>query len=90
MADTRRTQPVKNLLGGPVDKLRTPCSHRGGREVVTSHVTSPQGGDGVEFCICTLCRRFWLERNGWLLSRREALLVLRSWPFAEQFGILAK
>jgi hypothetical protein len=53
-------------------------------------VNSPQGGDGVEFCICTQCRRFWLERNGWLLSRREAMLVLRSWPFAEQFGIMAR
>jgi Zn-finger nucleic acid-binding protein len=72
-----------------VDKLRTPCSHRGGREVVTSHVSSPQGGD-VEFCICTQCRRFWLERNGWLLSRREAMVVLRAWPFAEQYGIMAR
>ena len=73
-----------------MDKLRTPCSHRGGTEVVTSTVNSPPGDEGVEFCICTICRRFWLERNGWLLSRREAMLVLRSWPFAEQLGSIAR
>lgn len=65
-----------------MDEVRTPCSHRGGPEVVTSMVTSSEG-DPIQFCICKQCRRFWLERDGWLLSRREAVTVLRSWPLQE-------
>lgn len=71
-----------------MDDVRTPCAHRGSPEVLESLVETPQGA--VTICICRSCRRFWLERNGWLLSRREAMVVLRSWPFADQFGIMAK
>lgn len=33
---------------------------------------------GMSIHICQDCRRFWLERNGWLLSRRETIQVLRT------------
>lgn len=52
--------------------------------MLPSTINTPEGD--VEICICRICRRFWLERRGWLLSRREAKLVLRSWPFAEQLS----
>ena len=39
---------------------------------------TPQGP--IDFCICKQCRRFWLERDGWLLSRRETMSILRAWP----------
>jgi Zn-finger nucleic acid-binding protein len=67
-----------------MDQLRTPCVHRGTPDVLPSIVNTTEGD--VELCICRVCRRFWLERGGWLLSRREAKLVLRSWPFAEQLS----
>ncbi len=59
-----------------MEELRTPCAHRGTADVVTSVVDAD-----LRICICGKCRRFWLERNGWLLSRREAAAVLRAWPF---------
>lgn len=71
-----------------MDEVRTPCVHRGGPEVVASSVTSNDGAD-IQFLICKQCRRFWLEREGWLLSRREAVAVLRSWPFGEQMTAAA-
>jgi hypothetical protein len=42
----------------------------------------PQGP--ITLCICRTCRRFWLERNGWLLSRRETVTVLRNFPFTQE------
>jgi hypothetical protein len=64
-----------------MDAVRTPCAHRGGPEVLESHVDTPQGA--VSLMICRVCRRFWLERNGWLLSRRETVAILRTFPFTE-------
>ncbi|HEX9774209.1 MAG TPA: hypothetical protein VGB83_01325 [Actinomycetota bacterium] len=49
--------------------------------MLTSPVQSPKGG-AVEFNICRQCRRFWLERDGWLLSKRETLSLLKGWPEA--------
>jgi hypothetical protein len=62
-----------------MDDVRTPCAHRGSSEVLESLVETPQGA--VTMCICRSCRRFWLERNGWLLSRRETAAILRTFPF---------
>ena len=64
-----------------MDDVRTPCAHRGSSEVLESLVEMPQGA--VTICICRLCRRFWLERNGWLLSRRETVAILRTFPFSD-------
>jgi hypothetical protein len=61
-----------------MEAVRKPCEHRGSDEVVVSPMPTPQGS--VDFCICKECRRFWLERNGWLLSRRETMSILRDWP----------
>lgn len=61
-----------------MDQLRTPCDHRGTPDVLTS-VMPTQGGT-VDFCICKRCRRFWLEREGWLLSQRETVQIVRNWP----------
>jgi hypothetical protein len=63
-----------------VEELRTPCAHRGTEHVVTSPVDASSGDLVIN--ICSTCRRFWLERNGWLLSRREAAAVVRAWPYA--------
>lgn len=63
-----------------MEDLRTPCAHRGGPEVLESAVETPQGE--ISICICRNCRRFWLERHGWLLSRRETVAILRTWPIA--------
>lgn len=62
-----------------MDELRTPCVHRGSPEVMDTRM--PGAETELKICICKSCRRFWLERNGWLLSRRETLQVLRTWPF---------
>ena len=64
-----------------MDDVRTPCAHRGTSEVLESLVDTPQGA--VTMCICRVCRRFWLERNGWLLSRRETVAILRTFPFPD-------
>jgi hypothetical protein len=61
-----------------MEEVRKPCVHRGTDEVLTTHVSTPQGA--LDFCICKQCRRFWLERDGWLLSRRETMSILRNWP----------
>ncbi len=61
-----------------MDDVRTPCAHRGSAEILESLVETPQGA--VTICICRSCRRFWLERNGWLLSRRETVAILRTFP----------
>lgn len=70
-----------------MDELRTPCAHRGGPDIVQSPMPTADGQGDVALNICSQCRRFWLERDGWLLSRREALQVVRSLPIAE--GALA-
>ena len=67
--------------GEKMDDLRTPCAHRGTSEVLESVVDTPQGH--VTICICRSCRRFWLERNGWLLSRRETVAILQTFPFPD-------
>ena len=64
-----------------MDDVRTPCAHRGSSEVLESLVDTQQGP--ISLCICRSCRRFWLERNGWLLSRRETVAILRSFPFPD-------
>jgi len=64
-----------------MDDLRRPCTHRGTAEVMTSQVEVAKGS--VELNICTQCRRFWLERDGWLLSKRETMSILRDWPLHE-------
>jgi len=64
-----------------MDDVRTPCAHRGSLEVLESLVETPHGS--VTICICKSCRRFWLERNGWLLSRRETVAILRTFPFSD-------
>ncbi len=61
-----------------MEELRRPCEHRGTDEVLKSLIETPQGS--IDFNICKTCRRFWLERDGWLLSRRETMNILRSWP----------
>lgn len=61
-----------------MEALRKPCSHRGTPEVLTTAVQTESGS--VDFCICKECRRFWLERDGWLLSQREVMNIMRSWP----------
>lgn len=61
-----------------MDDLRRPCAHRGTESVLKSTLPTSQGD--VEFCICRDCRRFWLERSGWLMSQRETMQILRSWP----------
>ncbi|MBI4729073.1 MAG: hypothetical protein HY775_06170 [Acidobacteria bacterium] len=65
-----------------MEDLRTPCVHRGGADVVETLM--PGAEAELKICICKNCRRFWLERRGWLLSRRETLQVLRDWPFDAQ------
>ena len=65
-----------------MDDVRTPCMHRGTPDVLESMVEMPQGP--ITLCICRTCRRFWLERNGWLLSRRETVTVLRNFPFTQE------
>jgi hypothetical protein len=64
-----------------MDDVRTPCAHRGSSEVMESLVDTPQGS--VTMCLCRSCRRFWLERNGWLLSRRETVAILRTFPIQD-------
>ena len=61
-----------------MEEVRRPCEHRGTEKIVTTTIETVQGA--VDFCICKDCRRFWLERGGWLLSRREATTLLRTWP----------
>lgn len=61
-----------------MDELRRPCTHRGTADVMTSLVSVASGP--VQLNICTTCRRFWLEREGWLLSKRETMGILRDWP----------
>lgn len=61
-----------------MDDIRKPCEHRGTPAVLTSALATPQGE--VDFCICKDCRRFWLERDGWLLSQRETMSLMRNWP----------
>ncbi|HJR18478.1 MAG TPA: hypothetical protein VJ922_02065 [Actinomycetota bacterium] len=64
-----------------MDDVRTPCAHRGSADVLESNVETPQGP--ITLCICRTCRRFWLERNGWLLSRRETVSILKTFPFTQ-------
>ena len=64
-----------------MEELRRPCSHRGTSDVLTSEIPTPQGA--IDFNICKQCRRFWLERDGWLLSKRETMSILRDWPMPE-------
>ena len=64
-----------------MDDVRTPCAHRGTPEVLESVVATPTGP--ITMCICRSCRRFWLERGGWLLSRRETVAILRTFPFSD-------
>lgn len=71
-----------------MEEIRRPCDHRGTPEVLTTRMDTPQGA--VDFCICKQCRRFWLERDGWLLSRREAVVILRSWPTPRSLEPLAR
>jgi hypothetical protein len=59
-----------------VEELRTPCTHRGSSSVLSSPLVSSESD--VTIHICEECRRFWLERKGWLLSRRETAQVLRT------------
>lgn len=66
-----------------MEELRTPCAHRGTDAVIASTIDTSPAGD-LDICICRVCRRFWLERNGWLLSRREAAAVVRAWPLGEE------
>jgi hypothetical protein len=61
-----------------MEDLRRPCAHRGTADVLKSVVETTQGP--VDLCICKQCRRFWLERQGWLLSRRETMSIVRDWP----------
>jgi hypothetical protein len=68
-----------------MDDLRRPCAHRGTESVLKSALPTAEGD--VEFCICRDCRRFWLERNGWLMSQRETMAILRTWP--EPIGSVA-
>ena len=64
-----------------MEDVRRPCEHRGTPTVLKSKVATPQGE--IDFNICRDCRRFWLERDGWLLSKRETVSILRSWPMEE-------
>gem|GEM_PF-3311385 len=74
--------------GDRMEELRKPCTHRGTDTVLTSIIETGQGP--VDFCICKECRRFWLERGGWLLSRRETLSLLRYWPTPHSLEPLAR
>jgi len=56
--------------------------------VLSSPIETPEGS--IDFNICKQCRRFWLEREGWLLSRRETVLILRNWPMPDQAEQLAR
>ena len=67
-----------------MEDVRRPCEHRGTDHVLTTKVGSADVT--VDFAICKECRRFWLERDGWLLSRREALNVLKNWPVPESLA----
>ena len=71
-----------------MEEVRRPCAHRGTAEVLSSQIETPDGQ--IDFNICKQCRRFWLEREGWLLSRREAVLILRNWPMPDQPEQLAR
>jgi hypothetical protein len=71
-----------------MEEVRRPCVHRGTEHVLTSPMATPQGT--IDFNICRECRRFWLERDGWLLSRREAVVILRHWPMTEAVQSLAR
>lgn len=71
-----------------MEEVRKPCAHRESDDVLKSLVATAHGT--VEFCICRECRRFWLERDGWLLSRREAVQILRSWPTPDAAQRLAR
>jgi hypothetical protein len=71
-----------------MEEVRRPCAHRGTSEVLKSIVETPQGP--IDFCICKQCRRFWLERAGWLLSRRETMTILRAWPLTDTIEPLAR
>lgn len=74
-----------------MDELRTPCVHRGGTGVINSPLTSEDGDTLATLCVCSECRRFWLERDGWLLSKRETMALMRSLPFGEDDGrVLAR
>jgi hypothetical protein len=64
-----------------MDDVRTPCAHRGTADVLETIQQTSQGP--ITLSICRQCRRFWLERNGWLLSRRETVAILRTFPFSE-------
>ena len=64
-----------------MDDVRTPCVHRGTADVLETIQQTSQGP--ITLSICRQCRRFWLERNGWLLSRRETVAILRTFPFSE-------
>ena len=67
-----------------MEEVRRPCEHRGTEQILISVVQTAQGP--IDFCICKECRRFWLERGGWLLSRREAMNILRTWPQMEKLA----
>lgn len=71
-----------------MEELRQPCAHRGSSCVFTSPMDTPEGP--IDLCLCSECRRFWLERNGWLLSRREAMSLLRSLPDLNSMVTLAR
>lgn len=71
-----------------MEDVRKPCEHRGTDAVLTTVVETGHGA--VEFCICKECRRFWLERGGWLLSRRETMAILRYWPQIHSLEPLAR
>ncbi len=69
-----------------MDDVRTPCQHRGSAEILESLIQTGAPAGPVTMCICRQCRRFWLERNGWLLSRRETVAILRSVPTPNALG----
>jgi hypothetical protein len=71
-----------------MDELRRPCAHRGTQDVMKTAL--PVASGSIEFCICRECRRFWLERNGWLLSHRETAQIMRDWPVDGPIGTLAR
>ena len=71
-----------------MEELRQPCAHRGTSSVFTSPMETPEGS--LDLCLCSECRRFWLERNGWLLSRRETMAILRSLPDTHALAALVR
>lgn len=64
-----------------MEEVRRPCEHRGTPAVLVSKVFSAHGP--IDFNICKECRRFWLERDGWQLSKRETVSILRNWPIED-------